>query len=675
MIASVTAVFLLAQFLWATLAFAAGNESVTPLPATQPNAASYSAQRTWDQQEIPAIFSRYVTAGWVYSGGVHASSGSMISAAFATEAFTTSGNRVTADGAGGSASINYTNAGCAGTDTAWVIISAISGNVTANFTRAGTSNYFVDCTSASQPTLPADSAWLMQVTITGSALTTVTPMRFRDPFGAQLQVHVVSRWVTGGDGSAGSPWTGWDTALAWQPDTSYIFPAGTYSYATAPNWAHNNARYLALGEVVLKHTGSGVAVKFDGAPTSTTCDATNCKNAIVFEGFTVDGNAATTDGVYVRGVHHSTFRNIRVKNAASAGFRCEWCVVDLIENLRVSVNEGNFTTKPQYGIFLDKHACCSGSNSTQNTFINPIIEGLNGGTGDGLNCKQGDTNTVLGGTFEGNTNGLILQQNCGSTRLTNAHTEANTALNLSVAGPFTQVIGFQASGNPSGGDVAVQSTAYNTQFIGGAYSSTTTNFSLAAGSQGTILRDLAYAGAISDLGSYTQRDNIWNIPASAHDPFRIKRNTNGTNAGNLILEGNGSRTITHGLNDLLGTDGKAYVDAFKGATPIPIQLNPSNGGVEWGTNGARILSVLEGSNLGVDVANILNGAQTQLNVTVTGAALKDYAMCSASVNPGAVGLTAWVTAADTVTITFINNSGAGVNPPAADYRCLVFHRP
>jgi hypothetical protein len=156
----------------ARLGAAAGNEPVNPLPdATQ---GSFNTRnQTFQRGELPAIVGRYVPRDWVRSGGVHGTASGMTSAAFATEAFTNAGSRVTADGLGGSASIAYASVGCATTDTAWVIISAATPNTLNQFQRAGTSNYFVDCTSTIQPSLPTDSAWLMKVTLTGGAITAV----------------------------------------------------------------------------------------------------------------------------------------------------------------------------------------------------------------------------------------------------------------------------------------------------------------------------------------------------------------------------------------------------------------------------------------------------------------------------------------------------------------------
>lgn len=173
-------------FVWlflftASQLYAAGNETHTPLPNTVPDAAGYGRIRTFLQQEIPAVITSYNVGNRVLSGGLHSTVGGMTSPAFATEAITSSGNRVTANSAGGTAAINYTNVGCSGNDTAWVIISASSLNTLNNFTRSPGTNYFVNCVDSTEPTLPIDSAWLMSVTLSSSAITAVADYAIRLP--------------------------------------------------------------------------------------------------------------------------------------------------------------------------------------------------------------------------------------------------------------------------------------------------------------------------------------------------------------------------------------------------------------------------------------------------------------------------------------------------------------
>jgi hypothetical protein len=153
-----------------------GNETINTIP----NAALVTFQTLgnlfWDN-ELPAIMSRYLPGRFVRSGGLHGTSGSRVTAAFATEAFTELGNRVTADNLGGAVSIDYGAMGASGTVTCWTIISAQAGNSLGNFQRVGTSNYFVNVGETPEPPLPSDSVWLMKVTITTNAITAVEDRR------------------------------------------------------------------------------------------------------------------------------------------------------------------------------------------------------------------------------------------------------------------------------------------------------------------------------------------------------------------------------------------------------------------------------------------------------------------------------------------------------------------
>src|SRR5262245_49117493 len=125
----------------ASLAWGAGNEPVNTLPTAGSN---FTVMQNYLKNEFPATAIRWWPHGKVYTGGSHGTKTGRTSDAFATEAVTSSGNRVTADGSGGAAAINYTSAGCDTTDTAWVIISAAAGAALDNFVRLTGTNYFVD---------------------------------------------------------------------------------------------------------------------------------------------------------------------------------------------------------------------------------------------------------------------------------------------------------------------------------------------------------------------------------------------------------------------------------------------------------------------------------------------------------------------------------------------------
>lgn len=75
-----------------------------------------------------------------------------------------------------------------------------------------------------------------------------------------------------------------------------------------------------------------------------------------------------------------------------------------------------------------------------------------------------------------------------------------------------------------------------------------------------------------------------------------------------------------------------------------------------------------------DPASIADGDMESKDVTVTGAALGDFVVASMSVDVLDLGVSAQVTAADTVTVTLLNNTGAGVNLGSGTVRVRVLPR-
>ena len=83
-------------------------------------------------------------------------------------------------------------------------------------------------------------------------------------------------------------------------------------------------------------------------------------------------------------------------------------------------------------------------------------------------------------------------------------------------------------------------------------------------------------------------------------------------------------------------------------------------------------SVLSGSAT-FDPASLADGAGETTTVTVTGAALGDFAMASFSLTTSGLTITAWVSAADTVSVRIQNETGAGpVDIASGTLRCRVF---
>ena len=72
-------------------------------------------------------------------------------------------------------------------------------------------------------------------------------------------------------------------------------------------------------------------------------------------------------------------------------------------------------------------------------------------------------------------------------------------------------------------------------------------------------------------------------------------------------------------------------------------------------------------------ASLADGAGETTTVTVTGAALGDFAIASFSLNTQDLIVTAWVSAANTVSVRFQNETGAGpVDIASGTLRARVF---
>lgn len=75
-----------------------------------------------------------------------------------------------------------------------------------------------------------------------------------------------------------------------------------------------------------------------------------------------------------------------------------------------------------------------------------------------------------------------------------------------------------------------------------------------------------------------------------------------------------------------------------------------------------------------DAASLVDGAGATSTITVTGAALGDLVVVSAGVDLQGITLTAYVSAADTVSFRLQNESGGTLDLASTTFRALVFKR-
>jgi hypothetical protein len=82
-------------------------------------------------------------------------------------------------------------------------------------------------------------------------------------------------------------------------------------------------------------------------------------------------------------------------------------------------------------------------------------------------------------------------------------------------------------------------------------------------------------------------------------------------------------------------------------------------------------TVLNGSTT-YDPPSLADGTGTTTTVTVTGAALGDFALCSFSLDLQGIGVTAYVSAADTVSVRFQNESGGTLDLASGTLKARVW---
>lgn len=169
------------------------------------------------------------------------------------------------------------------------------------------------------------------------------------------------------------------------------FPAGAYKYTVSPNWAIQDAEIVALGNVVLRCTGTGNCVTLDAGS-----GAQVCYN-VTMKGFTVEGATTTMNGVYVRSIHHSNL-NFRVLTcgATYVGILVEFAVLTVFDRPAVTGNIlPRFSgTLPAKGMRLTRRN--ANEQVSYCTIICPILEVVP----IGLETDWTLGNLVLGGALE-----------------------------------------------------------------------------------------------------------------------------------------------------------------------------------------------------------------------------------------------------------------------------------
>jgi hypothetical protein len=285
-----------------------------------------------------------------------------------------------------------------------------------------------------------------------------------------------------------------------------MFPPGIYRHSGVLNFGSERLRIFGTGTARLRYTGSasaGVLVQFTGGG----------GNDIIIENLWFEGNGNTT-GLYIENAVRSVFKNIRIGNVTDYGVLVLGGVLDLFENIVVSLNDtpyypGIWTSFPKYGIYLNNSSLIT--QTTDCTFINPIIELVSEA---GIYLEDAANNTFIGGTSEGNTGtggtwdgvGIIIQSNSPNNVFINMFCEQNKNGDLICYGKNNEFVNCamtsRAATSPFNAvkSIIIKNGAEQNRIRGGqAYSCT-----VESGAIANVFERCEIADVVSDSGTRTQ---------------------------------------------------------------------------------------------------------------------------------------------------------------------------
>lgn len=231
-----------------------------------------------------------------------------------------------------------------------------------------------------------------------------------------------------------------------------IVPAGIYKYSTSPNWGMSGLHLDCQPGATFVHTGTGVAFLVDGGGLISDAGYIAMK---ITGGPVVRGNANTTQGVYIRAIHSSSFE-MEVQNVSQEAFFLSWTVCNEYTFRCSPVHRPSFNPVPTSGIFLTSRF--PNQQVSACTFYNPIIEGLTGKYG--INLNDAIMNTFIGGTSESNGGGVFISSSSAYNRFIKTDFEFNVGgYDVFCAGTYNHFEGILA-------DNEVRVTGNNNYFGG-----------------------------------------------------------------------------------------------------------------------------------------------------------------------------------------------------------------
>lgn len=231
------------------------------------------------------------------------------------------------------------------------------------------------------------------------------------------------------------------------------------------------------------------------------------------ERFILDGLGNSRRGLSLRGVISGNFPNLQVTNVTQTGLYLGWTQCCTYENYICSNNVEIFTTKPEYGVIVNRDDNALNPRGTScDIWINPCIEHT---SADGFYAPAMINSVILNGTIEGNGgSGLVLGHPTDPAYSALGNTIVGVDFEVNAAGDIVinqhsamnDFIGLKSGyGSPS-----VQVKGFRNTFIGGAVS----DFDFRPTSHDNHVQDvtlLAESPVVNDEGVKNTYERLWNF--------------------------------------------------------------------------------------------------------------------------------------------------------------------
>lgn len=406
--------------------------------------------------------------------------------------------------------------------------------------------------------------------------------------------------ATGGNGSPGSPYTGWTSALDLSAsDVAYYFPARVFSFSAPLVFTGERVKIRCEPGAVLRFTGAGVALTSDGGAVKgdvNGVDIIDCK---------LVGNAAATIGVLLRSSHRGRYV-LEITDFSAAGLKTQFAVGSDFD-IKVSRHSSEpFKVTPVNGIVFDRRGAGEGNHAGN---VKAIIEWV---SGDGIVCHWCDSMVFHAGTSEGNGGrGRYFGPNTNQNTVIGGDDEANGGDDLTDEGTSNQFINYMT--NKAGGTGVARFRGKRAVISGGRYDTVI----IEAGAADTEVRgtpsyNLSGAGTINDSSTSTRWHSKFHnsttggyfIPNFDLPLAGAWANAGGSWAavgyykrGDLVfLRGcaaGGSGTITTLPTGARPSTDRGY-GVRTGATPAPGTVTVSSGGAVVFASGSNSLVCLDG---------------------------------------------------------------------------------